>query len=83
MYHCMLLFPFQIQGALPPTGIQNILQHDIFAKRWMKSTLTTILWAVLMVRTEKTSDTIPALSRAQSSDRKTGMEKYTPGGLFW
>lgn len=44
--------------------------------------LTTILWATLTLRTANTSETRPALSCIRKSDRSTGMEKYTPGGLL-
>lgn len=46
------------------------------------ATLTTILWATLALRTENTSETMPALSCVRRSVRSTGMEKYTPGGLL-
>lgn len=46
------------------------------------ATLTTILWATLTLRTDNTSETMPALSCVLKSVRSTGMEKYTPGGLL-
>lgn len=51
-------------------------------RRQVRVTLTSNRWAKLTLRTEKTSDIMPDLSKAQRSDRSTGMEKYTPGGLF-
>lgn len=71
----VFLWPYKTEHALPPTGLQGVLHRDFIADRWMKTQLTTILWAKLTLRTEKTSDTMPALSRAQRSDRSTGIEK--------
>lgn len=47
-----------------------------------KRKLTAILWVTLTLRMERVSDTMPALSKAQRRDRKMGMEKKPPGGLW-
>lgn len=65
-----------------PTSITKKKEKKRKVMDVFDATLTTILWATLTLRTDNTSESMPALSCVLKSVRSTGMEKYTPGGLL-